>query len=87
MPLLGDSNSVTCSWCAASLRSPNSFGRLSERSSAVSLTPRNRKHRRKSWLIEQAQDPERRTFRIRNWRGWMGIKPTQDASAAPRKRL
>jgi hypothetical protein len=22
-----------------------------------------------------------------NWRGWMGIEPTQDASAAPRKRF
>ena len=23
----------------------------------------------------------------RNWRGWMGIEPTQGASAAPRKRF
>jgi hypothetical protein len=22
-----------------------------------------------------------------NWRGWMGIEPTQDASTAPRRRL
>jgi hypothetical protein len=23
----------------------------------------------------------------KEWRGWMGIEPTQDASAAPRKRF
>jgi hypothetical protein len=26
-------------------------------------------------------------IRVQKWRGWMGIEPTQDASAAPRRRF